>query len=51
MSALAAKIEEILGLDRYVLEEMGEDARKFIFEEKNPKKQCEKIFNLIEHII
>jgi len=50
VSALAKKITEILSLDPMVLAEKGRLAREFILNNKNPEKQCEKIYKLIEEI-
>lgn len=50
ISALAAKITEILSMDPEVLAEKGSTARQFILDNKNPRKQCEKVFKLIEAI-
>lgn len=47
---LALKIEEILDLPRKKREEIGQRARKFILEEKNPKIMCKRIVNLLERI-
>jgi len=49
-SALAKKITEILSLDATVLTEKGRLAREFILNNKNPEKQCEKVYKLIEEI-
>lgn len=49
VSALTDKIIEILNLDPAVLAEKGRAARQFILDNKNPEKQCKKIFELIEH--
>lgn len=45
---LAEKITAILHMDSTTLMEMGQKARKFILNNKNPRKQCEKIYKLIE---
>jgi glycosyltransferase involved in cell wall biosynthesis len=50
ISALAKKITEILSLDPAVLAEKGRLAREFILNNKNPEKQCEKVYKLIEEI-
>ncbi|HEY9001048.1 MAG TPA: glycosyltransferase [Mucilaginibacter sp.] len=50
ISALANKITEILSLDPAVLAEKGRLAREFILNNKNPEKQCEKVYKLIEEI-
>jgi len=50
ISALAAKITEILSLDLAVLAEKGLKAREFVLNNKNPEKQCEKVYKLIEEI-
>ena len=50
VSALANKITEILSLDPAVLAEKGRLAREFILANKNPEKQCEKVYKIIEEI-
>jgi Glycosyltransferase len=46
---LTKEIERILSLDVNYLRDFGEKARNFILNEKNPLKQCEKFFRLIEN--
>ena len=48
--SLAAKIIEILSLDPKILAEKGLKAREFVLNNKNPEKQCEKVYKLIEEI-
>lgn len=45
---LSDKIAEILMLSESALYEIGKKAQQFIFENKNPIKQCSKICDLIE---
>lgn len=45
---LAKKVVEVLRLSSTELEKKGQDAREFILNNKNPKVQCKKIFDLIE---
>lgn len=47
ISSLSNKLSEILSLREEQLKKKGSEAQEFIKEEKNPIKQCEKIFNLI----
>ena len=48
VEALRRKMDEILSLPYERLRLMGEKARKFVLEQKNPVRQCEKIFQLIQ---
>ena len=48
MIPLRDKIVEICELSMEKRNEMGQRARKFILEEKNPKFMCRKIVDLIE---
>lgn len=47
VTELSSKITEILSLPDTTLKEIGFNARKYIIENKNPYKQCEKIMQLI----
>ena len=46
---LSKEMERILSLDSDLLNNIGKKARGFILNEKNPRKQCEKIFRLINN--
>ncbi|MGN6639090.1 MAG: glycosyltransferase family 4 protein [Mucilaginibacter sp.] len=46
--SLAQKIVEVLNLNSLELAEIGSKAREFILNNKGPKTQCKKIFDLIE---
>lgn len=48
VEALRDKLDEVLSLSDEDLRLMGGRARKFILEQKNPVRQCEKIFQLIQ---
>ncbi|MBS1520084.1 MAG: glycosyltransferase [Bacteroidetes bacterium] len=50
VKVLADKISEILNFDPEVLIEKGRTARDFVLKNKNPEKQSEKIYKLIEEI-
>lgn len=45
---LAISIDNALALDHEKLNQIGQDASRFIIEQKNPKKQVEKIIKLVE---
>jgi len=47
ISALQQAIEGILSMDKNELKSIGERAKEFILNEKNPYKQCSKIIKLI----
>lgn len=47
---LEEKIKEILNMDTKVLNDIGIKAKDFILNEKNPLKQCEKLYKLIESL-
>lgn len=49
--ALASKIQEILRMPEGTLKKLGENAREFILNKKNPEEQCSKINSLIKEII
>lgn len=48
--ALAKKIIEVCSLSEEERNAIGEKARRFILTEKNPKTQCKKIVDLINHM-
>ena len=48
--ALARKIVEVCSLSEEERNEIGERARQFILTEKNPKIQCKKIVDMINHM-
>lgn len=50
IDALASKMNTILDLSENELKECGVKAREFILNEKNPKKQCLKLYDLINEI-
>lgn len=47
VDVLHNKLEEILNMDESDLSKIGEEARMFIYNQKNPYKQCEKVLGLI----
>ena len=47
ISALQQAIERILSMDKNELKSIGDRAKEFILNEKNPYKQCSKIIKLI----
>lgn len=50
ISTLAKNLDEICKIDTEQLEKIGIDARKFVMENKNCKKQVSKIINLIKEL-
>lgn len=49
IDALKDKIESVLNIPSAELKHIGDRARQFIIEQKNPMQQCKKIFNLIDN--
>lgn len=50
VDVLQKEIERIALLPQKQLYELGVRARKFILEEKNPEKQCEKLYDILKKI-
>ena len=48
--ALAQKIVEVCRLPKEKRDEIGERARQFILTQKNPKAQCKKIIDMMNHL-
>lgn len=49
IDALKDKIDSVLNIPSAELKHIGDRARQFIIEQKNPVQQCKKIFNLIDN--
>ena len=45
---LSLKIIEVCNIEKSELKKIGDKAKHFIFENKSPDKQCEKIFNMLK---
>ena len=50
VDALSSKIDEILDMPKNELAILGERAKKFILDKKNPLEQCAKIGELINEL-
>lgn len=51
IEALKNKLIEICSMSLTKRNEIGEKSRKFILENKNPKKQCDKIVNMVKILV
>lgn len=51
VDSLRKTMESVIKMDKDVLRKMGLSGKEFVLKEKNPYKQTEKIFNVVEHLL